>query len=124
MAGSTINGSLYAEDANIKLENNGVFSGNIFTGGTSVIIRNGQTKGASLILAPNAKVKHDQGTIMGTIIAHSYEIMSGNAKLNYKKSNLLKVQFQPEVMETTMKAEHLNLKKELCMNSNRIANEC
>jgi hypothetical protein len=74
-------GSLYAEDANITLGNGGGFHGNIFTGGKSFQVEGGVWSTSPLILAPNAKFQHTNGTITGMIVADSYE-MSGGAIFN------------------------------------------
>ncbi|MFD1708769.1 pilus assembly PilX N-terminal domain-containing protein [Siminovitchia sediminis] len=82
LEGLTMKASLYAEDANIVLNQNGSFHGNIFTGGIHFTMENGNTQARGLFVAPNAHFDHRHGTIIGTVIAHSYNI---EGILNYEK---------------------------------------
>lgn len=83
LAGSQkVFGSLYAEDANIELNNGGGFKGNIFTGGKTFKVDGGTWTHSPLIFAPSATFTHSNGTINGMIIAKSYEI-TGGAQLNF-----------------------------------------
>jgi len=88
LAGSQkVFGSLYAEDANIELNNGGGFKGNIFTGGKSFKVDGGTWTHSPVILAPNATFNHSNGTINGMIIANTYEI-TGGAMLKFAEIGL------------------------------------
>lgn len=78
-----INGSLYAENANLTFTAGGGFLGHVLSGGDSLIISGGARVGSSLILAPKAKVQLLAGGSMnGAIISKSY-FADGGTTLNY-----------------------------------------
>lgn len=83
--GSTkINGSLFAESADITLTQSGGFKGFIVTGGNNVTFAGG-TYSDLLLLAPNATIIGKQGPrITGTLIGDSFVGM-GDAKVTYKE---------------------------------------
>lgn len=79
-------GSLYAEDADISLQNGGGFFGNIFTGGNNFKISGGSYNQAQLFFAPHAFFDMESGGTKfdGMIIADSYSI-SGGWNVTYKE---------------------------------------
>ncbi|WP_211653921.1 DUF7305 domain-containing protein [Planococcus alpniumensis] len=82
-----INGSLYAENANITFTGGGGFLGHVLTGGDNLTISGGARVGSSLIFAPNAGVKLlGGGKVDGSIISKSY-YANGGTILKYVPIN-------------------------------------
>lgn len=68
-----INGSLYAENANLTFTGGGGFLGHVLTGGDNLTISGGARVGSSLIFAPNAAVRLlAGGKVDGSVISKSY----------------------------------------------------
>lgn len=107
-----IRGSLYAEDANIVINSGGGFNGNIFTGGTSIIVSGGTWTTSPMILAPNAKFQHQNGIINGVILAKSFE-MSGGARLNYGLIELGDGPISPEGVNQNSNSGRASLNKKV-----------
>lgn len=85
---SKINGSLYAENANLVFNQGGGFLGHIVTGGDSVVLSGGARVGESLLLAPRANVKFlEGGKMAGSVISKSF-YGEGGAELSYAPINL------------------------------------
>lgn len=80
-------GSLHAETANIKIGNGGGFQGDIYTGGTEIMVDGGTWVNSQLFLAPNAKFTlGGGGKIKGMVIADSF-IGTGGGSLTYDQTN-------------------------------------
>lgn len=96
--GQVINGSLFAEDADIKFTGGSGFIGNIFTGGKEISVSGGNWTEAPLILAPNADFTlSGGGNIKGSVIARSFAI-SGGGSLEY---------VDPQIKEGPISGEQL-----------------
>ncbi len=94
-----INGSFYAEDANITMTGGGGIKGNILTGGEKVSISGGVKADPTMILAPNAEVKlSGGGSVNGAIYADNFTA-NGGATVNYKKPNVESVPIGPGIKD-------------------------
>ena len=93
-----INGSLYAENANIKMSGGSGFLGNIFTGGTSFEISGGNSTQVQLIFAPNADFELKAGGhIKGSVIAKSF-YMDGGTSLKYEPLDIIDGPISPGII--------------------------
>lgn len=78
-----INGSLYANSADIELYNNNSIYGNIFTGGDNLTFGNNTIDKSQLILAPNAEViLNNNAEIKGRVFSKSTKL-EPNSKIIY-----------------------------------------
>lgn len=83
-----LNGSIYAEKADLKIGGSGGLIGNIITGGDDVEIVGGSSATSNLIFAPKAKVSmNGSGLVKGAIISNEF-YMDGGAKVIYEPDNI------------------------------------
>ncbi len=76
-------GTIFAETANLKIDNSGKVLGNIITNGDSIIIKGGSQNSALSIFAPNALVQlAGSASVVGSIIADKC-IMSGASHVTF-----------------------------------------